>query len=184
MSAIARQPKAPPIDLIASAEVAPHEGRIARELAALALVAIAAWMLLSLLSINLDWQPNRGGPLGAAAASLLAMWFGYQAYVVIVMVAVLGLRAWAARGWSAIFREATGGAIVILALSAIVSPTNTRPPGHEAAHIENMAKQRGLDDVHIERASRSPTRPGMNGADRRFLDVGSWRIQAISPARF
>ena len=118
MSAIARQPKAPPIDLIASAEVAPHEGRIARELAALALVAIAAWMLLSLLSINLDWQPNRGGPLGAAAASLLAIWFGYQAYVVIVMVAALGLRAWAARGWSAIFREATGGAIVILALSA------------------------------------------------------------------
>jgi len=42
LSAIARQPKAPPIELIASAEVAPHEGRIARELAALALVAIAA----------------------------------------------------------------------------------------------------------------------------------------------
>jgi S-DNA-T family DNA segregation ATPase FtsK/SpoIIIE len=104
--------------LVASAEVTPHEGRIARELAALALVAIAAWMLLSLLSINLDWRPNRGGPLGETAASLLQMWFGYQAYIVVMMTAVMGLRAWAAPGWVAIFREAAGGAIVILALSA------------------------------------------------------------------
>ena len=104
--------------MVASAEVTPHEGRIARELAALALVAIAAWMLLSLLSINLDWRPNRGGPLGETAASLLQMWFGYQAYVVVMMTAVMGLRAWAAPGWVAVFREAAGGAIVILALSA------------------------------------------------------------------
>ena len=104
--------------MVASAEVTPHEGRIARELAALALLAIAAWMLLSLLSINLDWQPNRGGPLGETAAGLLQLWFGYQAYVVVMMTAVMGLRTWAAPGWLAIVREAVGGAIVILALSA------------------------------------------------------------------
>jgi DNA segregation ATPase FtsK/SpoIIIE, S-DNA-T family len=104
--------------LVASAEVTPHEGRIARELAALTLIAIAAWMLLSLLSINLDWRPNRGGPLGETAASFLLMWFGYQAYVVVMMTAAMGLRAWAAPGWIAFFREAAGGAIVILALSA------------------------------------------------------------------
>jgi S-DNA-T family DNA segregation ATPase FtsK/SpoIIIE len=104
--------------LIASAEVTPHEGRIARELAALAMVAIAAWMLLSLLSINLEWRPNRGGPLGETTAGLLQLWFGYQAYVVVVMTAAIGLRAWVAPGWIAIFREAAGGAILVVALSA------------------------------------------------------------------
>ena len=89
-----------------------------RELAALALVAIAAWMLLSLISINLDWRPNRGGPLGEVVANLLVNWFGYQAYVVVIMAAALGLRAWAAAGWGAMVREAAGGAVLVLALSA------------------------------------------------------------------
>jgi DNA segregation ATPase FtsK/SpoIIIE, S-DNA-T family len=98
--------------------VAAREGRIARELAALVLVAIAAWVLLSLVSPSLEMQPNWGGPLGAAFANLLANWFGYQAYVVAVMMAVLGLRVWVAARWSAIVREALGGAILILGLSA------------------------------------------------------------------
>jgi S-DNA-T family DNA segregation ATPase FtsK/SpoIIIE len=89
-----------------------------RELAALALVAIAAWALLSLISINLDWRPNRGGPLGDAAANLLTNWFGYQAYVLVIMAAVIGLRAWAAPDWSAIALEAAGGAVLVVALSA------------------------------------------------------------------
>jgi S-DNA-T family DNA segregation ATPase FtsK/SpoIIIE len=98
--------------------VAPRDGRIARELAALVLVAIAAWVLLSLLSLSLDPRPNLGGPLGAAVANLLADWFGYQAYVVVIMVAVLGLRAWVAAGWSAVVLEALGGAILIVGLCA------------------------------------------------------------------
>ena len=96
----------------------PHGSRILRELAALALVAIAAWALLSLVSINLDWRPNRGGPLGDAAANLLMNWFGYQAYVLVIMAAVIGLRAWAAPDWAAIAGEAAGGAVLVLALSA------------------------------------------------------------------
>jgi len=98
--------------------VASHEGRIVRELAALALIAIAAWVLLSLISINLGWRPNRGGPLGDAAAILLLDWFGYQAYLVVILAAVLGLRAWAAPGSGAVLREAAGGAVLLLALSA------------------------------------------------------------------
>jgi S-DNA-T family DNA segregation ATPase FtsK/SpoIIIE len=98
--------------------VAPREGRVACELAALVLVAIAAWILLSLLSLSLDRQPNLGGPVGAAVANLLADWFGYQAYVVVVMVAVLGLRAWVAAGWGAVALEALGGAVLIVGLSA------------------------------------------------------------------
>ena len=118
MSAIARQPKTPPIELAASAEVAPRDGRIARELAALVLVAIAAWVMLSLVSTSLDLQPNRGGPLGAAVATQLADWFGYLAYAVAIMVAALALRVWAMAQWDAILREALGGAVVILGLSA------------------------------------------------------------------
>ena len=98
--------------------MAPREGRVACELAALVLVAIAAWILLSLLSLSLDRQPNLGGPVGAAVANLLAVWFGYQAYLVVVMVAVLGLRAWVAAGWGAVALEALGGAVLIVGLSA------------------------------------------------------------------
>jgi len=98
--------------------VAPREGRVACELASLVLVAIAAWILLSLLSLSLDRQPNLGGPVGAAVANLLAVWFGYQAYLVVVMVAVLGLRAWVAAGWGAVALEALGGAVLIVGLSA------------------------------------------------------------------
>ena len=98
--------------------MASHGSRILRELAALALVAIAAWALLSLVSINLDWRPNLGGPLGDATANLLVNWFGYQAYVLVIMAAVIGLRAWAAPAWGAIAGEAAGGAVLVLALSA------------------------------------------------------------------
>jgi len=125
LSAIARQPKAPPIDLVAAAEAPPRGGRIARELAALALVAIAAWVLLSLVSVNLEWQPNFGGPLGAAVANILAQWFGYQAYVVVIMAAVIGLRVWTAAGCGAIASEAAGGAILVLGLSAAGGFLNT-----------------------------------------------------------
>ncbi len=96
----------------------PRGGRIVRELAALALVAIAAWMLLSVVWMSLGLHPNRGGPLGAAVAGELTDWFGYQAYVAILLVAALGVRVWVAAGWAAIVREALGGAIVTLGLCA------------------------------------------------------------------
>jgi DNA segregation ATPase FtsK/SpoIIIE, S-DNA-T family len=98
--------------------VAPREGRIVRELTALALVAIAAWMLLSVVWLSLGLHPNRGGPLGAAVAGELTDWFGYQAYVAILLVTALGVRVWVAAGWGAIMREVLGGAIVMLGLCA------------------------------------------------------------------
>jgi S-DNA-T family DNA segregation ATPase FtsK/SpoIIIE len=118
LSAIARQPKAPPIDLVASAEVVPHEGRIARELVALGIVALAAWAMLSLFCKNLHWESNWGGPLGDSIANLLMGWFGFQAYVAVVMTAVLGFRAWAATNLTAIARETAGAALIVIALSA------------------------------------------------------------------
>jgi DNA segregation ATPase FtsK/SpoIIIE, S-DNA-T family len=119
LSAIARQSKAPPIDLVASAEVSPpHEGRIARELVALGIVALAAWAMLSLFCKNLHWESNWGGPLGDSIANLLMGWFGYQAYVAVVMAAVLGFRAWAATNLTVIVRETAGAALIVIAMSA------------------------------------------------------------------
>jgi len=126
---IARQPKTPPIVLAASAEVARRDGRIARELAALVLVAIAAWVTLSVISASFDLQPNRGGPLGAAVANQLAEWFGYQAYVVAIMIAALAWRVWAWAQWDGLVREAMGGAIVTLSLSAAAGFLNGAADG-------------------------------------------------------
>jgi S-DNA-T family DNA segregation ATPase FtsK/SpoIIIE len=109
--------------------VTPRDGRIARELAALVLVAIAAWVTLSLISASLDFLPNRGGPLGAAVANQLTDWVGYQAYVVAIMIAALALRVWASAQWEAILREALGGAIVILGLSAAGGFVNSTADG-------------------------------------------------------
>ena len=95
-----------------------HHGRIARELAALVLVAIAAWVMLSLVSASLGAQPNRGGPLGAAVANQLTDWFGYMSYLVAILMAVIALRVWAAPGPDAILREVLGSSVVMLALSA------------------------------------------------------------------
>ena len=94
--------------------MAPREARIARELAALVLVAIAAWVTLSLVSDSLDLRPNRGGPLGAALAAQLTGAIGYQAFLVAIMTVVIARRVWAPVGWRAIARGTAGGAVVIL----------------------------------------------------------------------
>ncbi len=99
-------------------------------------------MLLSLVSIDLDWRPNRGGPLGETAAGLLQTCFGYQAYVVVIMTAAIGLRAWVALGWLAILREAAGGSIVVLALSAGSGFLNT--PGVQPGGTAGAAIAAGL----------------------------------------
>ncbi|HVC44022.1 MAG TPA: DNA translocase FtsK 4TM domain-containing protein [Candidatus Binataceae bacterium] len=97
----------------------PRDGRIVRELFSLAILAAAAWAILSLASLSLAWRPNLGGPLGAILAQSLTGWFGYQAAVVVILAAILGWRAWAAQGSIALIREAAGGAIVVAALSAM-----------------------------------------------------------------
>ena len=109
--------------------MARRDGRIARELAALVLVAIAAWVTLSVISASFDLQPNRGGPLGAAVANQLAEWFGYQAYVVAIMIAALAWRVWAWAQWDGLVREAMGGAIVTLSLSAAAGFLNGAADG-------------------------------------------------------
>ncbi|MGH7934599.1 MAG: DNA translocase FtsK 4TM domain-containing protein [Candidatus Binataceae bacterium] len=98
-----------------------RDGRIARELAALALMAVAAFTLLSLLSFELGRRPNLGGAIGALFAENLTWWFGYQAYIAALLIALFGHRVWVAAGARALVREAAGGLILIVALSTAAS---------------------------------------------------------------
>ena len=118
MSAIARQSKASPIELIAVAHEPSHGGRIARELAALALLAAAAWATLSLASSDFGSRANLGGPLGGAMAASLRRACGWQSYLLLALAAALGWRAWPPRSWRELARETAGAILLFAAVSA------------------------------------------------------------------
>jgi DNA segregation ATPase FtsK/SpoIIIE, S-DNA-T family len=104
--------------LVAPVEETESRGAIAREFAALALVALAAYGALSLACFDLGREPNLGGPLGVQLAESLSLAFGYQSYALMILVAALARRVWLATSAGSIARAVLGGAILILALSA------------------------------------------------------------------
>jgi S-DNA-T family DNA segregation ATPase FtsK/SpoIIIE len=101
-------------------------GRMAAELAAIGLWAIAAFATLSLVGHDAGWTPNPGGPIGAGLADWTSWLFGLQGY------AVIGLTAWIARGFwvgrrdssrsrrHTIVRETAGAVLVVLAMCAAI----------------------------------------------------------------
>ncbi len=91
--------------------------RVARELAALGLLALAVYAVLSLVSHDAGRDPNLGGPLGVSLAHSLEWAFGYQSYVLAGLVAGLGQRVWVGVPLRSLVRETVGGAILLLALS-------------------------------------------------------------------
>lgn len=106
--------------MVAVAVAPPSLGaRIARELAALALLAAAAWAMLSLGSRGLGARSNLGGPLGGSLAACLLRLFGWESYLIVAAAAALAWRAWSAQGWRALAREALGGFLLLAALSAL-----------------------------------------------------------------
>ena len=104
-------------------EVEPASGgsaRIARELGALALIAIAAFATVSLLSLYFSHSAgaaNLGGPVGGALARSLAWLLGYSAYPLIALVVLLSARLWAAAEWLDLAREASAGGIIVVAMA-------------------------------------------------------------------
>jgi S-DNA-T family DNA segregation ATPase FtsK/SpoIIIE len=92
-------------------------GRIARELAAIGLVSLALYALLSLICLQAGRGPNLGGPLGETLARALSFAFGYQSYVMVALTAVLGRRIWAGTRLYGLLREAIGAAVLTIALS-------------------------------------------------------------------
>ncbi len=71
---------------------APAPNRVARELAAIVLVALAAFGVLSLVSAAAGQNPNLCGILGGAAAAAADGLFGFQAYVLAILVLALALQ--------------------------------------------------------------------------------------------
>jgi DNA segregation ATPase FtsK/SpoIIIE, S-DNA-T family len=98
-------------------ETEPRSG-IVREFVALGLVAIAAFGLISLACLDMGRQPNLGGPLGADLASALSFAFGYQSYVLVVLILALARRVWLPGPARASVRAAVGGIVLLFALSA------------------------------------------------------------------
>jgi DNA segregation ATPase FtsK/SpoIIIE, S-DNA-T family len=92
-------------------------GRILRELIALALVALAAFAVVSLACLDLGRAPNLGGPVGAMVAANLAAAIGYQSYLLALLVAVLAIRVWSGVELVTLARELLGGAILLVAIA-------------------------------------------------------------------
>ncbi|HKV54315.1 MAG TPA: DNA translocase FtsK 4TM domain-containing protein, partial [Candidatus Binataceae bacterium] len=101
-----------------------RSGRVLRELAALGLIALALYALLSLVSHDAGRHPNLGGPLGAGLAGFLEYSFGAQAYVLAVLVGWLAQRIWAGICWRTLTREMGGGAVLVVALSVAAAFCN------------------------------------------------------------
>jgi len=96
---------------------APAPNRVARELGAIVLAALAAFGVLSLVSAAAGQNPNLCGILGGATAAAAAGLFGIQAYVLAILVLILALRVWSGAPGRTLMRECFGGAVLLVALS-------------------------------------------------------------------
>ena len=97
-----------------------QDSPIARELAALAIVAIAAFATVSLVSLHLGSYPNLGGPVGGALATALARFFGYDAYPLIALILLLAMRTWSGAQWKDVAREIGAGSVVVIAIASAI----------------------------------------------------------------
>ncbi len=111
-----------------AAPAAPADYKIVRELFALALLAFAAFGIVSLVSVDLGRSPNLGGPVGQAIADSLGRLAGYQAYTTMLLVAWLARRVWSAAPLRTIVREIGGGAILVVAIATAGALWNLGEP--------------------------------------------------------
>lgn len=92
--------------------------RVARELAALALIALAAFGALSLISAAAGQNPNLCGIVGRMTARFVSELLGLQAYFLAILVVALAVRVWSAAPGAILMRESLGAAILLAALCA------------------------------------------------------------------
>ena len=91
---------------------------MARELAAIGLVAFSIFAVLSLVSATTGRNPNLCGIAGDATARAIGGMFGVQAYVLAALVLALAARVWSGVPGRILMREILGGALVLAALCA------------------------------------------------------------------
>jgi DNA segregation ATPase FtsK/SpoIIIE, S-DNA-T family len=73
--------------------------------------------VLSLASAAAGRNPNFCGILGGAAAAAAGGLFGFQAYLLAMLVAALAIRVWSGAPARTLTRESLGGAVLLVALS-------------------------------------------------------------------
>jgi DNA segregation ATPase FtsK/SpoIIIE, S-DNA-T family len=112
-----------------------------REMLALALLAIAGWALLSIISTDAGRSPNLGGPLGDAFAETLIAALGYQALLAVTLIGFLGWRLWRAPMDARLIGEVLGGVSVTVALSVatgFLHLPGIQPGGEAGARIASI----------------------------------------------
>ncbi len=98
----------------------------------MALAGLAIFGGLSLLSYDVARGPNLCGPMGDALAVLLGRAFGYQSYILVVLIFWPAVGFWYGGGREAIKRAIVGGPILVVGLStavALVSGGDPRASG-------------------------------------------------------
>ena len=113
---------------------------------------MAAFATVSLVSLHLGHRANLGGPVGGALAGGLAWLFGYDAYPVIVLLLMLGVRIWSGVNWKDLAREIGAGAIVVVGLATALGlwrPTEVVVAGiigtQIAQVLERLAQHSAVD---------------------------------------
>ncbi len=103
--------------------------------------------------MHLERRPNLGGPVGDALAVALAGALGYDAYPLIAMMLLLAIRIWSGTAWQTLAREAGAGAIVVVALDAMLGLWSASDPGLAgmlgAAIADNLAASLNLGGGYI-----------------------------------
>jgi S-DNA-T family DNA segregation ATPase FtsK/SpoIIIE len=104
-------------------------------------MAVAAFATVSLVSLHLGRHPNLGGPVGGAIARGLAWLLGYDAYLAIALLLMLGARIWSGLNWKDLAREIGAAAIVVIAIASALGlwrPGQVVIPGIVGAGIAGV----------------------------------------------
>ncbi|HEY2662884.1 MAG TPA: DNA translocase FtsK 4TM domain-containing protein, partial [Candidatus Binataceae bacterium] len=103
----------------------PHGSRMARDLAALAIAAVACFTILSIVSFDPSREANLGGPIGAALALALSATLGLAAYPFALVLLIPAFGLWRGEGGAAVARRFAGALVLLAALSAVTAlPSN------------------------------------------------------------
>jgi DNA segregation ATPase FtsK/SpoIIIE, S-DNA-T family len=93
-------------------------------------MAFAAFAILSLGCVDIEYHPNLGGPIGVALAESARYWFGYQSYALAILAGWFAMRVWSGAGLWTLACDALGGFAVIIALSSAIGLLEA--PGFDA----------------------------------------------------
>jgi DNA segregation ATPase FtsK/SpoIIIE, S-DNA-T family len=97
----------------------PAGNRLGRELAAIAILAVAAFALVSLLFRTFPSPLNLCGPLGQVISSNLTDYFGYGAFVLVALVVGVAVALWAEAGWIVLARLCAASLILVASAAAL-----------------------------------------------------------------